>query len=92
MRLKLRVGRKGVAILPKAFRESACIGEGDNVIVEMEGGITLRPERKVDLERLRVAFREHDARLARLDTMEPAPGELAGVYLEEEFEEGGLHR
>ena len=29
MRLKLRVGRKGVINLPKAIRESACIGEGD---------------------------------------------------------------
>lgn len=86
MTLRLRVGRKGVVILPKAIRESAGIEEGDSVIVEVGDGITLRPERRVDLERLRAAFREHDARLARLDTREPVPGELAGVYLEEEFE------
>jgi len=87
--LKLRVGKKGVVILPKAVRESAGIEEGDNVIVELGDGITLRPERKLDLERLRAAFREHDVRLTRLDTREPAPGELANFYLEEEFEECG---
>lgn len=59
------------------------------MIVELDDGNTLRPERKVDLERLRAAFREHDARLARLNTREPAPGELARACLEEEFEECG---
>jgi len=47
----------------------------------------LKPEKNVDLERLRTAFREYDERLARLSTMEPEPCELAKVYLEEEFEE-----
>jgi AbrB family looped-hinge helix DNA binding protein len=85
--LKLKVGKKGIVILPKAIRESVGIEEGDNVIVELGDGITLKPERKVDLERLRAAFREHDERLAGLNTREPEPGDLAKVYLEEEFEE-----
>ncbi len=49
--------------------------------------MTLKPIRKRDLEQLRAAFREHDERLARLNTSEPEPGELAKMYLEEEFEE-----
>jgi len=85
--LKLKVGKKGVVILPKAIRESVGIEEGDNVIVELGDGITLKPERKVDLDGLRAAFKEHDERLSRLDTSEPVPGELAKMYLEEEFEE-----
>lgn len=47
----------------------------------------MKPIRKRDLEQLRTAFREHDERLARLNTSEPEPGELAKMYLEEEFEE-----
>jgi AbrB family looped-hinge helix DNA binding protein len=85
--LKLKVGKKGIVILPKAIRESVGIEEGDNVIVELGDGITLKPERKVDLERLRAAFGEHDERLAGLNTREPRPGDLVKVYLEEEFEE-----
>ena len=87
MTLRLKVGKKGVVVLPKALRESVGIEEGDRVMVEIDDGIKLKPERKVDLERLRAAFREHDERLKRLNTREPVPGELAGVYLEEEFEE-----
>jgi len=49
--------------------------------------LVLKPIRKRDLDQLRVAFKEHDERLSRLDTKEPKPGELAKVYLEEEFEE-----
>jgi len=47
----------------------------------------LKPRRKVDLERLRAAFREHDERLKRLRTREPVVGELANFLLEEEFDE-----
>ena len=87
MTLRLRVGKKGVVILPKAIRESVGIAEGDNVVVELGDGIMLKPERRVDLEQLRAAFREHDERLARLNTREPEPGDLSKIYLEEEFEE-----
>ena len=79
--------KKGVIILPKAIRESAGIEEGDNVIVELGDGITLKPERKIDLEKLKDAFREHDKRLTSLNATEPNPGDLAQIYLEEEFEE-----
>ena len=89
MTLRLKVGKKGVVILPKAIRESVGIDEGDNVLVELGDGITLKPERKIDLGRLRAAFRDHDDRLARINTGEPEPGELANVRLEEEFEECG---
>jgi AbrB family looped-hinge helix DNA binding protein len=85
--LKLKVGKKGVVILPKAIRESVGIDEGDNVVVELGDGITLKPERKFDVKQLRAAFRDHDKRLAKLNTSEPEPGELAKMYLEEEFEE-----
>ncbi len=85
--LKLKVGRKGYVILPKAIREAVGIEEGDEVIVEIKDGILLRPVRKVDRESLRKAFREHVKRLREVPGLiEPEPGELAGAYLEEEFE------
>jgi AbrB family looped-hinge helix DNA binding protein len=87
--LRLKVGEGGVIILPKDVRERAGIREGDSIIVELGDGITLRPERRIDLERLRIAFKEHDERLRRLNTKEPEPGELSNVHLEEEFEECG---
>ena len=83
------MGKKGVIMLPKAVRDSAGLKEGDTVIVELNDGINLRPERKVDLERLRSAFEEHDEMVMKLNTMEPEPGELSKIYLEEEFEECG---
>ena len=36
MTLRLRVGRKGYIILPKAIREAVGIEEGDEVIVRVE--------------------------------------------------------
>ena len=46
----------------------------------------MKAKKKVDLEQLRAAFRDHDERLARLNTKEPEPGELAKMHMEEEFE------
>lgn len=37
MRVVLRVGRKGVLILPKRVREALGVGEGDEVLVEVVG-------------------------------------------------------
>jgi AbrB family looped-hinge helix DNA binding protein len=85
--LRLKVGKKGVIMLPKAVRDSASLKEGDTVIVELNDGINLRPERKVDLERLRSAFEEHDEMVKKLNTMEPELGGLSKLYLEEEFGE-----
>jgi len=85
--LKLRVGKKGYIILPKAIREAVGIEEGDEVIVEIRDGILLKPVRRVDEEKLRKAFREHLERIRKIPGLvEPKPGELAEVYLEEEFE------
>ena len=89
MPLRLRVGRKGYIILPKAVREAVGIDEGDEVIVEIGDGIILKPaKRRVDEEEVRRALREHLERLREIrDRGEPKPGELAGAYLEEEFEQ-----
>lgn len=87
MTLKLRVGKKGYIILPKAIREAVGIEEGDEVIVEIRDGILLKPVRRVDEEKLRKAFREHLERIRKIPGLvEPKPGELAEIYLEEEFE------
>ena len=42
MTLKLKVGRKGYIILPKAVREAVGIDEGDEVIAEIRDGILLK--------------------------------------------------
>ncbi len=89
MPLRLRVGRKGYIILPKAVREALGIEEGDEVIVEVRDAIIIRPaKRSLDEEQLRRALRRHAERLRRLGPRrEPRPGEAAQHYLEEEFEE-----
>ncbi|MEM4657445.1 MAG: AbrB/MazE/SpoVT family DNA-binding domain-containing protein [Candidatus Methanosuratincola sp.] len=87
MALKLRVGKKGYIILPKALRETVGINEGDEVLVEVGDGITLKPLRKGDIRKLKAALDEQARRLTTIEgSREPRPGELAGVSLEEEFE------
>ncbi len=88
MTLKLRVGRKGYIILPKAIREAVGIDEGDEVIVEIKDGIVLKPiKKKVDVDKLRESLRGHAEVLKKIKgIVEPKPGELAYSYLEEEFE------
>jgi len=87
MTLRLRVGRKGYIILPKAIREAVGIDEGDEVIVEIRDGILLKPVRRFDRRKLEKSFREHLDKLRKItDLVEPKPGELAAAYLEEEFE------
>ena len=89
MTLKLKVGRKGYIILPKAIREAVGIDEGDEVIVEIRDGILIKPaKRKIDVKELREYLRRHVEVLKKIpDRVEPKPGELVGVYLEEEFEQ-----
>lgn len=90
MTLKLRVGRKGYVILPKALREALGIEEGDELVAQVsDGGLLLKPaRRRVDQDRLRLAFREHVEKLRGVrGRIEPKPGELAEAYLEEEFEQ-----
>ena len=88
MTLKLKVGRKGYIILPKAVREAVGIDEGDEVIVEIKDGIVLKPaKRSVDVDKLRESLRKHVEILREIHgRREPKPGELAQIYLEEEFE------
>ena len=87
MTLRLRVGRNGCIILPKAIREAVGIDEGDEVVVEIRNGILLKPVRRFDKRRLEKSLRDHLDKLRRItDLVEPKPGELAATYLEEEFE------
>jgi len=85
--LRLKVGRKGYVILPKAIREAVGIEEGDEVLVEVGDGIILRPVRsRIDSDKLRDAFKRHLENLKKIEgRREPKPGELARSYLEEEF-------
>ncbi len=84
--LKIKVGRKGYIILPKAVRDMVGIEEGDYLIVEVKDGIILKPVRRVDIDSLRNSLRQHVEKLRSLkDLREPRPGELALVDLEEEF-------
>ncbi len=84
MTLKLRVGRKGYIILPKAVREAVGIREGDEVIVEIRDGIVIKPARRVNLAELREALRKHVEKLRKVqDRIEPKPGEVGEIDLEE---------
>jgi AbrB family looped-hinge helix DNA binding protein len=87
MTLKLKVGRKGVVVLPKALRESYGIEEGDSLIVEGGECIALRPEKRRDVSRFEAGVREHTRRIRGLGVKGPKPGELSKIYLEMEFEE-----
>lgn len=93
MTLRLKVGKKGYVILPKAVREAAGIEEGDEVIVEVDDGIILKPvKRKANPEKLREDFKRHVESLTRIKgRREPKPGELAKSYLEEEFENESIY-
>jgi len=87
--LRLRVGRKGYIILPKAIRETVGVDEGDEVVVEVRGdSIVLRPiRRSVDVGELRGFLRRHVELLRGVrGRVELRLGELASVSLEEEFE------
>lgn len=88
MTLKLKVGRKGYIILPKAVREAVGIDEGDEVIVEIRDGILLKPvKRRINSEELKKNLREHVRLLEKASiNKEPKPEELSQSYLEEEFE------
>jgi len=86
--LRLKVGKKGYIILPKAIRDALGINEGDELTVEIKDGLILKPaKRRVDLNYLRVAFARHVSRLMSIEgRLEPKPDEVASIYLEEEFE------
>ena len=85
--MKLRVGRKGYIILPKAIRDALGIDEGDEVLVEIKDGIVIKPiKRNVNIEEIKLSLRKHVEALKKISgRKEPKPGEVAKVYLEEEF-------
>lgn len=89
MTLRLKVGKKGYIIIPKALREAVGIEEGDEVIVEVRDGIVIKPAKKnVDRERLKELLRAHAMKVRNLkERMEPSPGEASSLSLEEEFED-----
>jgi AbrB family looped-hinge helix DNA binding protein len=86
--LKLRVGKKGYILLPKAIRESVGINEGDEVVVEIgEGKMCLAPVVKGNATKLKKALEENRQRIRkRRSGKRLKPGELAGISLEGEFE------
>ncbi|MEM3872492.1 MAG: AbrB/MazE/SpoVT family DNA-binding domain-containing protein, partial [Nitrososphaeria archaeon] len=60
MTLRLKVGKKGYIIIPKAIRDILGINEGDELIVEAGEGLLLKPTKgKVNLEYLKSAFARH---------------------------------
>ncbi|MHA1593911.1 MAG: AbrB/MazE/SpoVT family DNA-binding domain-containing protein [Candidatus Baldrarchaeia archaeon] len=93
MTLRLKVGAKGYIVIPKSVREAYGISEGDYVAVELRSdGILLKPIRRVDRAQVLRKLEEHRKRLEKLGIVGPRPEELAGVYLEEEFEDEGVSR
>ncbi len=88
MTLKVKVGRKGYIILPKAVREAVGIDEGDELIVEIRDAIILKPaKRQVNIEKVRRLLAEHASKIKGIERREPTPGEAGTHYLEEEFED-----
>ena len=88
MTLKIEVGKKGYVIIPKAVRDLVGIKEGDELIVKVENGkIILEPEIKVDIEEFRRRLENHWKIINRYVRKRPKLGDLAGISLEEEFED-----
>lgn len=83
VRLRLKVGPKGQVVIPKVLRERYGIRENDYVLVELrEDELAIKRAESVD-EVLGWLKARKTGSLARL-------GELAGVDLEEEFEDEGV--
>ncbi|MEN2981608.1 MAG: AbrB/MazE/SpoVT family DNA-binding domain-containing protein [Thermus sp.] len=56
--VKGRISSKGQVTLPKRMREALGLGAGEEVVFELrEGGVFLRPRRKVPLEALQGRLR-----------------------------------
>lgn len=69
MTLKLRIGKKGYIILPKAIRETVGIKEGDEVIVEIKDGIILKPIKTFDEKKLKISLIEHLDRIKKIQNL-----------------------
>jgi len=87
--LRTKIGRKGYIIIPKAIREAVGIDEGDEVIIEIRNGIVIKPlKKKINIKDIKEKLQSHVKKLKQIETrVEPKPGELATVSLEEEFED-----
>ncbi len=86
MTLKLKVGKKGYVILPKALREAVGIEEGDDLTVSVNDGITLTPSKKFDKASFEKRARSHKESLLSLkDAKAPEIGEAKKYSLEDEF-------
>jgi AbrB family looped-hinge helix DNA binding protein len=84
--LKLKVGKKGYVILPKAIREAAGIEEGDDLIVSLNDGIKLTPSRKFDKWSFEKIARNHKATIFSIKGAKaPDLGKAKEHSLEDEF-------
>lgn len=87
MTLKLKIGKKGYVIIPKAIRKAIGADEGDDLIVTVEDGITLTPERRIDRNSLHKAIARHKATVFSVDKARaPRAGEAKKYSLEDEFD------
>ena len=59
MTLKLKVGKKGYIILPKALREAVGIEEGDDLTVSLSDAIILTPAKKFDRAAFEKMAKQH---------------------------------
>jgi AbrB family looped-hinge helix DNA binding protein len=85
--LKLRVGKKGYVIIPKAIREAVGVEEGDDLIVSLNDGIKLTPVRKFDRGAFEKAVKAHKKEVFSLKNADaPEPGEASKYSLEDEFD------
>ncbi|MCL5954930.1 MAG: AbrB/MazE/SpoVT family DNA-binding domain-containing protein [Candidatus Thermoplasmatota archaeon] len=86
MTLKLKVGKKGYIILPKALREAVGIEEGDDLTVSLSDAIILTPAKKFDRAAFEKMAKQHkESILSVKGAKYPEPGEAKEYSLEDEF-------
>lgn len=86
MALKLKVGKKGYVILPKALRDAVGIEEGDELTVSVNDGITLKPSKKFEKAAFeKIAKKHKDTILSLKGAKAPIQGEAKEYSLEDEF-------
>lgn len=74
-------------IIPKAIRKAIGVDEGDELIVTVDDGIKLTPERKVDRNSLQKAIAHHKRIVFSLGGAKaPEAGEAMKYSLEDEFD------
>lgn len=74
-------------IIPKAIRRAIGVDEGDDLIVTVDDGIKLTPERKVDRSSLKKAITNHRAIIFSMEGAKaPKSGEAWKHSMEDEFD------